>query len=598
MKQAVPTDAPGDAYLRLKWNTDDKFLIERTMVKSGGYRVVGGIRYGNGIVHHFKAAMSELMPWFEWHDWSNLLAEQFITANEIGIAGPASSGKTYTISACAYTYIQIYPIGTSIIMSTTTTQALQLRIWGALKEIHNRAKEIRDWLPGRVMESRCSLAFEKLESEGQDFRDGIIGVACRVGGTWIGISNYVGLKNDRIVLIADEAHLMERGFLNAAANLRKGSKQAPFKMVAMGNPKDTTDALGSVCEPCVEDGGWEGYDPAATTRTWKTRAVGGVAIQLCGYDTPNGKLQPGQEPYTGIITLKQIEDDAAYYGRESIEFTMMNLGIFPQNSIEKRVVTTTLCESHGAFDEVIWESKDGLRRAIGIDAAYSGVGGDRCVMTDLTWGMTSDGQQVMAYTCPPIIIPVNTKLKDQPEDQIADFIKEYCEREGIKAGEVGLDSTGRGTLVSSLGRRWSVDVVPIEFGGHPTDRVIQDKEQKTAYDAYGKFVTELWFASRAVIVGRQMRKLPRDVAREGSTRAWDFTKAMKQDVEPKHKTKERLGRSPDLWDSLVVAIEMARRNGFEIATLAPVGLKKRSSSPWIARALKAAKAARHELIHA
>lgn len=590
---------PSDEYLRIiKWNTDDRFAIEKAMVKSGGYQVLNGHKIGNGIVYHFKQAMSSLMPWFEWHDWSNLVAEQFITANEIGIAGPASSGKTYTVSACAYTYIQIWPVNTSIIMSTTTTQALQLRIWGALKEIHNKAKEIRDWLPGRVMESRCSLAFEKLESEGQDFRCGIIGVACKIGGMWVGISNYVGLKNDRIILIADEAHLMERGFLNAAANLRKGSKKSPFKMVAMGNPKDTSDALGTICEPRVEDGGWEAYDPSATTRTWKTRASGGVAIQLCGYDTPNGKLKPGQEPYTGIITPKQIEDDAAYYGRESIEFTMMNLGIFPQNSIEKRVITTTLCESHSAFEEIVWETKEQTRRVLGIDAAYSGVGGDRCVMTDLTWGMSKDGQLVMSYTVPPIIIPVNMKLKDQPEDQIALFIKEYAEREGIKPSQVGLDSTGKGTLVGALGRLWSPEVIPVEFGGLPTERIVQEKDQKTAKQAFGKFVTELWFASRAVIVGRQMRKLPRDVAIEAATRAWDYTKGMKQDVEPKNETKARLGRSPDLWDSLVVAIEIARRNGFEIATMGPVGIVKRKPSPWMEQALKRAKASRHELIEA
>lgn len=540
-----------------------------------------------------------MLPHFQWHDWSELLVKAFIENDEMGVAGPASSGKTYTMAACAYTYIQCFPKKTTIIISTTTVQALQLRIWGALKELHNKAKELRSWLPGTMLESKCSLVFEENPDEARDARDAIIGVACKIGGIWVNISNYVGIKNERIILISDEAHLMERGFLNAAANLRKGSKKMPFKLVAMGNPKDTSDALGSVCEPRVQDGGWEAYDGAATTRTWTTRAKNGIAVQLCGYDTPNGKLKPGQEPYDGIITLEQIKNDEEYYGKESVEFQMMNLGIFPQNSIERRVVTTTLCESHGAFDEVVWESKLQLHRCIGVDAAYSGVGGDRCVLTDLTWGSDSTGETVISFTCPPVIIPVNPKLKEQPEDQIARFMKDYCESAGISATYCGLDSTGKGTLVGALGRLWSTECIPIEFGGRPTERIVQSKDNKRAIDAYGKFVTELWFAARSCVVGRQVRNMPRDVAREGATRAWDYVKGMKQDIEPKEKTKERLGRSPDLFDSFVVALEVARRNGFEIAQIAPQGVRsKPKASSWLMRQIQKAKNARRDLVEA
>lgn len=890
------------------------------MVRSGGYKQIGSGVYGNGLHHHFREAMKSLMPAFQWHEWSELLVKAFVENDEIGIAGPASGGKTYTMAACAYVFIQCFPQDTTIIISTTTVQALQLRIWGAIKEIHNKAREIRPWLPGTMLESKCCLVFEKNADEMRDHRDAIIGVAARVGGVWVGISNYCftagtkvltpdgekpiesisegdfvisaigpqrvrstsarkaerivrvhlsngkkinctpehpflteygwvnaidvkpnskvfspdetmqivrgrdreisanvlrsglpekdmgeelhhlrekvlqkgeadsllqsilfsemevaesgvceegcrvkrlgfhreenkricigqsgrkeakggkgfescecsddslqlhrkgadsggenhfgyvsgcgvelcdwngeiskaeehasvpdghciygreagcrsrwgkpyetganstrcktdgmaaktrvdrvevlesvrdsqsgtgegehtvynlqveghpsyvvegvvvhncGIKNERIILIADEAHLMERGFLNAVANLRKGSKKMPFKLVAMGNPKDTADALGSVCEPRVQDGGWEAYDGSATTRTWPTRAKNGIAVQLCGYDTPNGKLKPGQEPYDGIITLEQIKNDEDYYGKESVEFQMMNLGIFPQNSVEKRVVTATLCESHGAFDEVIWESKNNLSRCVGIDAAYSGVGGDRCVLTDLTWGTDTAGNTVIAFTVPPVIIPVNPKLKEQPEDQIARFIKDYCEAAGIPASYCGLDSTGKGTLVGALGRLWSTEVIPIEFGGKPTERIVQSKDNKRACDAYGKFVTELWFAARSCVVGKQIRMMPRDVAREGSTRAWDYVKGMKQDVEPKEETKVRLGRSPDLFDSFVVALEVARRNGFEIAQVAPTGVRSKSkASNWLMRKRDRLKAARHELVEA
>jgi hypothetical protein len=83
-------------------------------------------------------------------------------------------------------------------------------------------------------------------------------------------------------------------------------------------------------------------------------------------------------------------------------------------------------------------------------------------------------------------------------------------------------------------------------------------------DAYGKMVTALWFAVRAVIESDQMRGLPNDVMEEGMMREWGINRDGKVDVETKDKTKLRMGRSPDLFDSLVVAVEVARRCGFQI----------------------------------
>jgi hypothetical protein len=465
-------------------------------------------------------------------------------------------------------------------MSSTTREGLQLRIWGSIKELHNKAKAKREWLPGRVIESRFILTSSDEDAEAQDFRDGIIGVACKVGGTFVGLSNYVGLKNDRVMLIADEASLMGRGFLDSVANLRKNPE---FKLIAMGNPKDRNDALGVVCEPHPSMGGWEGLEYLEKTRTWKTRAPGGVAVQLCGYDTPNAKFPKGVNPYRGIITPEQIQADLDYYGRDSLQFSMMNLGLLPRDGGTRRVVTMSLCEQNQAFDDVVWQRADKITRIIGIDAAYSGVGGDRCVMTDLKFGEDLNGNTVLAFAEPPVVIPVTAVKAQQAEEQIAEFVMLYCKQRNIQPEQVGFDSTGRGTLMSAFARLWSPQVVPIEFGGKPLDRPVRKGDPKTEREAYGKMVTALWYASRLLIESKQMRKLPREVAEEGAMREWGIARTGLIDVEPKNKTKERMGRSPDLWDSFVVAIEMARRNGFEIAAGSGVGIVKRQTPKWLTR---------------
>lgn len=569
-----------DDYLKLPWKTSDKFLIEAEMVRRGGK--VNGV--GNGEAWHFKRAMSALWPHWDWHDWSNLLIESFVDQSEVGVMGPGSSGKTYCSAGFGLASYYIWPKGTSVVMSSTTRTGLQLRIWGAIKELHNRAKAKRPWLPGRIIESSYMLTSSGEEQEATDFRDGIIGVACRVGGTFVGLSNYVGLKNDRVILIADEASLMARGFLDSVANLRKNPV---FKLVAMGNPKDRTDALGVVCEPHPSIGGWDGLPYEEKTRTWKTRAKGGLAVQLCGYDTPNGKYPRGLNPHRGLITPEQIEADLEYYGRDSLQFSMMNLGVMPRDGGTRRVVTVSLCEQHRAFEEPVWYSKDKLTRVLGLDAAYSGVGGDRCVLTDLLFGPDVSGAMtLLAYAEAPTIVPVTATKAGQAEEQIAEYVRLYAEQRNIPPENVGFDSTGRGTLMSAFARLWSPNVVPIEFGGKPGERPVRLGDPKKEIEAYGKKVTALWFASRLVIEGGQVRALPRSVASEGAMREWGINRDGRVDVEPKEKTKERMGMSPDLYDSFVTGVEIARMRGFQIAAGAGVGIVKRVAPEWAQRMAK------------
>ena len=64
------------------------------------------------------------------------------------------------------------------------------------------------------------------------------------------------------------------------------------------------------------------------------------------------------------------------------------------------------------------------------------------------------------------------------------------------------------------------------------------------------------------------------VFEEGAYREWVITKgAGKQDVQPKDDLRKMLGRSCDLFDAFVVAVELARRDGFQIGTTDSKGTK-------------------------
>jgi hypothetical protein len=105
------------------------------------------------------------------------------------------------------------------------------------------------------------------------------------------------------------------------------------------------------------------------------------------------------------------------------------------------------------------------------------------------------------------------------------------------------------------------------------DLYIYDEENrvrrlKYCYEHYSKFVTELWFSVRFTIESGQLRNLPEDVMEEGCMREWRKVKGDKTELETKEEMKERTRRSPDLFDWLSIAIEGARRRGFQIGKLA------------------------------
>ena len=84
-------------YLSIPWRTKDRFLIEAEMVRRGGYIMSGGVKYGCGKYHHFKAAMTALWPHFDWHIWSDLLIKTFAENQEVGIMGPVAKLLVFNI---------------------------------------------------------------------------------------------------------------------------------------------------------------------------------------------------------------------------------------------------------------------------------------------------------------------------------------------------------------------------------------------------------------------------------------------------------------------------------------------------------------------
>jgi hypothetical protein len=353
-------------------------------------------------------------------------------------------------------------------------------------------------------------------------------------------------------------------------------KNPDFKCIVLGNPLDPMDSLGKAAEP---EEGWNSVGEPDKTIIWKTRFKNGKCVNLIGTDSPNFDFPQDKPPrYPYLIHKGTIESTVSFYGRDSLQYYSQCKGVMKTGLIARRVINSQLCKKFNAHEAAIWGGDFKRTRIYALDAAYGSIGGDRCVGLYVEFGKDVEGSTLLEVH-PPVLVPVSVRNEKMPEDQIAEYVKQECLNLGIPPEFVYYDSTGRGSLGTAFARIWSAYVNPVEFGGNPTNRpVCQDmyitdpktkiKRLKLCSEHFSKFVTELWFSVRYIIEAGQMRGLPRDVMEEGCMREWKMVKGFKVEIETKDEMKVRMGRSPDLFDALVIGCEGARRRGFQIGKLA------------------------------
>ena len=564
--------------------------------RGGQWRKSKGDWGGLGTEYHFKQAIKLLWPWITWHPWLDLFIKNYLTHRSITVFGPASSGKTFAAAVCALTDYYPFESKTTIIVCSTSKERLEDRIWGEIKRLHKDAQSRINWLPGHLIEGRQRIvtnAYVDTES-GRDFRNGLVGVPVKKGNDYVGLSEFAGIKNKRVRLMADEAQLLPKVLVDGLSNL---DKNQDFKVVALANPKETTDAAGILGEPCAELGFWDGgIDQTGGTKVWPTRRPEGCAIQFVGSDSPNldGKLG------IPLITQADIDRDLAFYGRDSWQYTMMDEGRMPRGQGSRRVITRQECVKNNALTDPIWLNTQQTHLA-SLDAAYGGVGGDRCILTFLDFGQESQplqpnvipatalvdqpmpitgNRQVMALAS-QVLVPVSNKAPGTPCEQIVAFCMAECEKRKIPPENFIFDAGMRTALVQAFDRVWSTRVQSLDFGGPASkDRKVSHDIDVVCKDYYSKFVTELWFSFRHIVIAGQFRGLAEDVMMEFAQREWGMVGANKIEVEPKKLMKARMGFSPDRADSLVCAIELARRRGFVIQKLHGSRAEEQKDENW------------------
>lgn len=593
-KEQLPDD-----YYGLKWPQDSTQLErEMWMIKQGGiHSKKNGSTHGLGLSHHYRQMRRIIWPELDDESdgqrWHKLCRDTILSSPVTVLMGPASTGKTHEPAWLFLCEWMCFPEDTCVLVSSTDMRGLRLRVWGETASLWERAVERFPDLPGHLVDSKLAITAESIMEDGElndrtarDLRSAIIGIPTIQGGKFVGLGKFVGIKQKRVRLIADEAAQMGSGFLSAFSNL---NKNPDFRAVVIGNPNDPLDCLGRAAEP---KDGWDGghMEPDKTV-VWGTRFMGGKCVNLIGTDSPNNDFPADKKPrFPYLIHQRKIDETAAFFGRESYEFYSQSVGTMKIATLSRRILTRRLCEDNDALlPHCEWEGGNRTKIA-GLDAAY---GGDRTVFISAEFGKAVDGKiRLLLY--PPLLVTISPKSPLEPEDQIAAFVKRECEGLGILPSNFFHDSTGRGSLGTALARAWSADCNPVEFGGVPTkrpvslDHYVLDRAKNIRRlilcdEFYTHKIAELWFSVRYCVEAGQLRGLTPEAMDEGCMREWRQEKNDRRSIETKTEMKVRLGRSPDLMDAVAIVVEGARRKGFQISKLANESSRKRPQDDYLAK---------------
>lgn len=541
---------------------------------------------GRTIEFHFENVRSIIWPELDIHRWHTLCTKEILNHKVTVLMGPGSSGKTHEAAWIALVKYWARPQETCVLVTSTHIQGLRKRVWAEICMLWERGVERFPILAGHLMDAAIAITTEKTEDydsgqrKARDMRKGIFGIPCVVGGKFVGLGKFVGIKQKYMVLVADEASMMGETFLSAFANL---NKNVNFEAIVLGNPNDPLDPLGRCAEPAE---GWtDDYMEPKVTRCWTTRFMRGRCVNLIGLDSPNFDFPPDKPTrYPYLISKEKIEDTLSFFPKDSMEYYSQCVGSMKIGTIARRVLSREMVRIYEATKAPIWFDET-RTRVYFVDSSY---GGDRCVAGWAEFGKEISGKMVLAYQLPKII-PIIIGKGVEPEDQIARFVARDLEEEKIEPSHMGHDATGRGGLGTALARELkSAATHPIDSGGRPTKRpvslemIVEDedtkqKRPKRCDEHYDRLVTEFWFSVRMAVEASQVRTLPEEAIDELCSRKWDRIRGDKVAVEVKDGTaqkpgmKQRTGKSPDVGDWAAGILEMARRHGFIISKLGTDG---------------------------
>jgi hypothetical protein len=536
---------------------------------------------GEGAYYHRKERITLLWPKYQWHRWNERRLKADCEYDWLTNLGPASAAKSTDFAVFGLEYWLQAPDRTAVIICSTTAKMLRLRIWSQVTHYHQSLPKNLGPV-GDLLDSATRIRWKA-----GDDKNGVFGMAVEEGPIEAVVNDLVGIHTERVVLILDEMQGIREAIMRATNNM---VANPVFRFRGMGNPDSLTNPLGRESEPI------EGWDSVVRgeTEEWETHGGPTKGKGLCQFfdgrkspadDSPEEKKRLNwlcnREWYEGILK-------AAHGNQNDPSVWQFGIGWPPPMGLESTLLDDAIVVTFNCRQKAVWTH--GFRQSAALDPAFGG--GDKPKLTFIKYGQVESGHDEIQYDeerrlwTPPqskkrwvieggevLMVPIDAESNRPIHYQLMDFCKVECQKRGIPPNEFALDASGEGGgLKSIFDREWGV-VNGIEAGGSASDLPIDDTG-KTAKEAYDNRSSELCFSVREFALADGLRGLSNEATFQACNRR-TFYRNGKWCVEPKTGSKgrtdekgrpvrgykQRMGHSPDDFDSLAVGVMHCREQG-------------------------------------
>ena len=496
---------------------------------------------------HFRRVAAYLFPQTDWNPWLEKLIRAACENPWLGLPGCAGSGKTHGISFFATVWWLMMPECSSVILTSTTKEMIRRRAWGNIQKFH---REIPGPEVGNMVDSRT--CWQALKG---DDKHAISALAVKQGSTSEAVARIQGYHTRRQLVIVDEATDTPEAIFEACANLYNSPEQ--FQFICIGNPASRLDPFGRFCEPFH---GWNSVD--VDTEEWDTVVQldgrKGKIIRFDAEKSPN--VLAGETKFKYLVTEAQLEGARKRFGEDSPLFWKFQRGFWAPDGAVKTIFSEPLLMKMNGMGKFEWAGS-GTIMVAGLDPAFGG--GDRPILRFAKVGMTVDGK-VGIELDKLVELSIKADSGDPVHFQLADQTSQWCRDQGVSPENLAVDATGEGGGLCDILQRQFGEIIRVEFGGVPSDRTLNEEDRRTCREVYFNRVAELWHRAREFMLSGQLRGVDASTAIEFCNRTFDDLKQKKVKLQTKLEMKSYFGRSPDLADAAVLAIEAAQHHGLDL----------------------------------
>ena len=504
-----------------------------------------------------------------------LLCRNGMKGNDVGLTGPASSAKTFTVSVYLLCAFYASPNNTSCLVSTTSATSSERRIWGDIKKLHRSAKFVDNGLEpiGRIIDYLKALTQmtedEVAKIDGQkhlstessnrsrqkDLRNGLIVIPIPDDSSGdAALDTIMGTKNEHVYWAIDELPTMRTGVLRPRAYL---IQNPTLKIIGIGNANRQNDPHGDYCRP---KDGWGSIEiDINKCMTWEA----GTCEVLClnGLESPNdyyekkfGRVEYSADlPFTYLCNRFGNSYNEEFFGLDSVEYWRFSKGLWigEQNDstiLSEGLITSNSCDIAGE------PFLSGSIAVAGFDPGMASGGDANSLMFGVAGTSVNHEPQLTVEQDNVSINPV-TKTREEYRKSVAAKVVKECTARGVLPQNFFMDiSADGGLMMKAIMQEWgSMEIVGLSSMEPPTNK-----------GRYKKRVSQYWFQCQLLAQSGQLRgfNVKSGYAADLFVRRYESLGNGQIDVEKKSDMKKRIMRSPDCGDAFTYMVQGCKQRGY------------------------------------